>query len=464
MKARLGISRLGILSIAGMVLGFTPANAAGVKDDLQLLLEDPVRTVEDYEKTPLPAGFQVVNTPGEGLVYADANGKTMYTWPIKDMRNGGYAGEQKGKPTCSDVKTTENAGLMSPYPGGLLLPDLDTRPSCTQAWPPVLAAADAKPMGNWTIVTGPGGRKQWAYNGFALYTSALDQKPGDTIGGKKGRGSHGAYREIAAPKVKTPAQFVVYPVIRGHLLGTPAGFSVYWYDKDAPNKSNCDAACLTDWSPVVAPITATAQGDWSIIENSRGVRQWAYRKKPLYTHISEERPRSYEGTDIPGWHNVYTMQPPPPPKGWTVTDMDSGQVLADRHGMTVYVYNCSDDSVDQLSCNHPSDTQVYRINMCGKGNVEKCLVNFPYVKAEKDEQGDGFVWKVLDIDPKTGHKTAPGAAGSMRVWAYRDRPIYSCARDQKPGDYECDAWGEFDGNADGFRAIWLRDDYQGNAG
>ena len=30
-----------------------------------------------------------------------------------------------------------------------LLPELDTRKSCEQLWPAVLAPADAKPVGNW---------------------------------------------------------------------------------------------------------------------------------------------------------------------------------------------------------------------------------------------------------------------------------------------------------------------------
>ena len=78
---------------------------------------------------------------------------------------------------------TENAGLMSPYPPGLELPELKTRKSCLDMWPAVYAADDAKPIGKWSIVTRTDGRKQWAYDGFALYTSNLDRQIGDVIGG-----------------------------------------------------------------------------------------------------------------------------------------------------------------------------------------------------------------------------------------------------------------------------------------
>lgn len=452
-------NRLVILGALGLVIASHPAGAAGSKEEKQAL-------TEVYVSAPLPAGFQVVYAPLEGPVFADAEGKTLYFWPIQGMRNGGFAGEQKDKPTCDDHRYTENAGLMSPYPGGLVLPEVETRPSCVQVWPPVLASSDAKPVDKWSIVTRPDGRKQWAYDGFALYTSVLDKKQGDTLGGTKidDVGNRGATRKIAAPKAKTPAQFKVYPVIRGHLLGIPNGHSVYTSDKDQPNKSNCNAACLVDWSPVLAPETAKADGEWDIIENSPGIRQWTYRKKPLYTHINEERPRSYEGSDVPGWHNVFTHLPPPPPKKWTIQDSDAGEVLADERGKTIYTYSCNDDAVDQLSCNHPNDPQVYRLTICGKGDPARCMVNFPYVLAGKDEQGDGFAWSVLDIDPMTGKKTAPGQPGSLRVWGFRDRPVYFCSQDTKPGDIECDSWGEFNGNRNGFKAYWLRDDYFDNAG
>lgn len=426
---------------------------------------DRAAMIEDYLHEPMPAGIRVVNTPLEGPVFADAHGKTLYTWPLKDLRNG-FAGEQKGKPTCDDHRYTENAGLMSPYPGGLELPEVETRPSCVERWPPVLASDNAKPVGKFTIATRPDGRKQWCYDGYALYTSVLDRRPGDTFGGTKLRdvGERGATRKPAGPMPKVPAQFRVFPVIRGHLIGTPQGFSVYTSDKDGPNKSNCDAACLADWSPVLAPETAVADGEWGTIENSPGIRQWTFRKKPVYTHITEERPRSFEGTDVPGWHNVYTMVPPPPPKGFSVQDTFAGQILGDRHGMSIYIYNCNDDALDQLSCDHPTDPQEYRLAMCGKFDPARCVRNFPYVLAAKDDRGDGHVWTVMYIDPMTGRRATPRQAGSLRVWAYRDRPIYSCSRDRKPGDIECDAWGEFNGNRNGYKAFWLRDDYFNNSG
>lgn len=53
---------------------------------------------------------------------------------------------------------------------------------CAQNWPPLMAAADAKPSGDWTVIARDDGAKQWAYKGKPLYGWVRDQKPGDTTG------------------------------------------------------------------------------------------------------------------------------------------------------------------------------------------------------------------------------------------------------------------------------------------
>ncbi len=53
-------------------------------------------------------------------------------------------------------------------------------------WVPVLAAADARPLGAWSIVPLENGRRQWAYKGLRLYTNVLDREPGDINGVRSG--------------------------------------------------------------------------------------------------------------------------------------------------------------------------------------------------------------------------------------------------------------------------------------
>lgn len=428
------------------------------------------RVVEDYIKAPLPPGFQVVNNELEGPVFADANGKSLYIWPLLALRNGD-AGEQKGKPTCDNKKYTENAGLMSPYPPGFILPEVESRPSCTDMWPVVYAPDDAKPVGKWSIVKRPDGAKQWAYDGFAVYTSALDRKPGDVLGatrrggGREGGGNAlGARREAIGPAANVPPGFIVNRTSLGRLVTDAARKSVYTSDKDGPNKSNCTGACLDEWKPVTAPQSAQGQGEWSVFERSPGVKQWAFRKKPLYIHLfdPEGHNASLEGSDVPGWHNVYTQMGPTPPKAFTVQDAPSGQVLADAAGKTIYLYLCNDDAWDQLACDHPTTPQAYRFAICGAGDPDRCLKTFPFVIADKNAKSDSEVWTILDIDPKTGKHAKPGQAGALHVWAYRDRPVFTYVGDKNAGDIYGDSWGEFQGQRNGFKAFWVRDDYFGN--
>lgn len=53
---------------------------------------------------------------------------------------------------------------------------------CATNWPPLAAAADAKPEGDWTVVTRDDGSKQWAYKGKPVYGWVKDAKPGDRTG------------------------------------------------------------------------------------------------------------------------------------------------------------------------------------------------------------------------------------------------------------------------------------------
>ena len=413
---------------------------------------------EAYVQVPMPPGFRIVSTELDGPVFTDAAGHTLYKWPFKQLRVGD-TGDPLGRSECTDAKTTVNSGFMSPYPPGLQLPDLDSRLSCTQAWPPVLAAADAKAVGKWTLIKRDDGRKQWAYEGHALYTSILDHRPGDVLGADTFGGRQPAMRVPLQPPPDVPSGFAVSTTRLGRLLQTEAKFSVYISDRDGADKSNCDEACARTWIPMLAPESARPHGDWSVFERSPGVLQWAFRKKPLYRYVLDEEERSLQGSDVPGWHNVYTQLAPPPPAGFTVQNTTSGQVLADPRGKTIYLYFCADDGVDQLGCDHPTETQVYRLAMCGGGDAERCLKTFPYVVASARANSTNRLWTIIYIDPQTGRFAARGEPGALPVWAYRDRPVYTYAGDREPGDFYADGIGEFRGSRDGYKAFWLRDDF-----
>lgn len=429
-----------------------------------ILVATLVPNTEAWVPVPMPPGFKVEATDTDGPVFADARGHTIYSWPYKALRNNG-AGETKGKPTCYGKVVKQTAGLMSPYPAGVILPELEKRPACTDLWEPVHADQDARPVGKWTVLSRTDGTQQWAYDEHPLYTSTKDHHPGEVNGTAphtflRANGEDfsdaPAYRWPVGPPSLVPPGFGVRRVPAGRMLVTDKNWAVYSYEKDSPTRSACDQGCGRDWPPLLAPQLAKASGEWTLIDRAPGQRQWVFRGKPLYTHARDRYVVSQEGSDTPGWSNVLVQAAPPPPPGFSIQDTIAGSVVADSNGHTVYVYNCGDDSQDQLSCDHPDDTQVYRIAICGGGDVAKCREKWPYIPAAAGTQSGSQIWSVMLIDPATGHRARPGQSDALAVWAYRDRPVYTFALDKRPGDVYGDAVGEWRGERNGFKALWTR--------
>jgi predicted lipoprotein with Yx(FWY)xxD motif len=419
----------------------------------------PAAAKEEYVRAPMPPGIQVIVTDLEGPVFADAKGKTLYKWPYQSLR-GGYVGDEKGRSTCTNTVTKVSEGLFSPYPPGLVLPHLDTRPSCTAMWPPVVAPADAKPVDKWTVIKRPDGSSQWAYDGQALYTSVLDRQAGDVLGGtNRDQLKQMAGRYPVGPPPKIPPGFRVVTTFNGRLMVNADGYSVYASDQDGPDKSNCRAGCEDTWKPILAPALAQANGEWTIVQRAAGVRQWAFRKQPLYTYNRDTSLYSQQGSDVPGWSNVYTQRVAALPKPFQLIDTQKGVAVADAKGKAVYAYLCSDDALDQLACDYPGSPSEYRIAICGGGDIDRCLKKWPYVVADANARSDNKLWSVIEIEPRSGRLATAGEAGAIRVWAYRGSPLYTYADDVEPGDVRGDQVGEMYGQRNGFMVLWVRDDF-----
>ena len=414
---------------------------------------------EAFREVPMPAGFRVESTV-EGPVFANAEGMTLYAWPQHKLRNG-YSGEAPGTPACHGEVLEVTAGLMSPYPPGIKLPELAQRPSCADLWHPIPAHEGAAETGDWTIIERRDGARQWAFDEQPLYLSVRDKQPGDVLGGTRRRygGDSPAIRVPVGPPPLLPPGFLVRTTAIGRMLTTAANESVYQFDGDTATSTACNDQCPAKWEPVIAPMLARPLGEWSLFERSPGVRQWVFRGKPLYTHALDQHSWSQQGGDVPGWRNVFTQRAPAFPDSFTVRASIAGNVLADRDGRTIYLYYCGEDSADQLACDHPETTQVYRLAMCGGGDPQRCREHWPYVAATEDERSPNRAWRIISIDPATGRFAEPGSKGALRVWTYRDRPVYTFGGDTRPGDVNGGGTGEWRGQRNGLRAFWLRDDF-----
>jgi predicted lipoprotein with Yx(FWY)xxD motif len=81
------------------------------------------------------------------------------------------------------------------------------------------------------------------------------------------------------------------------------GMTLYTFDKDAPNKSNCYDDCAVAWPPYMADANAKSEGEWSVVERKDGSKMWAYENQPLYTYVDDKKPGDVTGDGKGGvWH------------------------------------------------------------------------------------------------------------------------------------------------------------------
>lgn len=118
-------------------------------------------------------------------------------------------------------------------------------------------------------------------------------------------GSHVRQREVAV-KVRSTTRY-------GDILVTRGGFTLYTYQLDTRDHSNCIAFCSKLWPPLVVPngVVPTGNGVSGLgtITRSGGQQQVTYRGKPLYIFAFDHVPGRISG-EGDGWSVVRTAQQP----------------------------------------------------------------------------------------------------------------------------------------------------------
>lgn len=85
------------------------------------------------------------------------------------------------------------------------------------------------------------------------------------------------------------------------------GMTLYTFDKDPAGKSVCNGPCATNWPPLAAAAGASAGGDWSVVTRDDGSRQWAYKGKPVYFWIKDQKAGDRTGD---GFNGVWRLARP----------------------------------------------------------------------------------------------------------------------------------------------------------
>ena len=131
-----------------------------------------------------------------------------------------------------------------------------------------------------------------------------------TTGNGGSGGSGGSGSSPAAQAASSGSTLKTMKVGSATVLANSKGRTLYWFVRDTPNKSNCDASCLQYWPPVTGPVTAGSgvTGHLGTITGSNGTKQATWNKHPLYTYVGDTAPGMDKGNglNISGgvWHAI----------------------------------------------------------------------------------------------------------------------------------------------------------------
>jgi len=273
---------------------------------------------------------------------------------------------------------------------------------CASMHPPVLAAIKNPTIpSNWSLATRWDGSKQWAYKGRPVYTFAQDSHAGSTYG--EGNGW-----TIVFEPLKTPFGLKAAKTVLGHVLASGEKMTLYVRTNDSATK--CKAQCLATWPPVLAPWIASGFGDFSVIFQTDGNHQWAYKNQPLHLYTRDSGPGDVRGEGVDEIWRAMVLEPAPTHPPWVKVVMsDAGELLADFEGMTLYTLH------EELN------TAEYTY-LGSEECLEECISNN---------------WRSV----KAPTIAAPIGDWSIRVnkdqslqWTYMGRRVFTSKLEDTPGD------------------------------
>ena len=324
------------------------------------------------------------NRPRERVIFADDKTRTLYT-SDKDMA---------GKSNCNG--------------------------DCATNWPPFTASADAKPAGDWTIITRDDGAKQWAFAGKPMYTYAKDSPGGRGFGGggAAGHDVEGHHVLELQPKdwMALPKGITAQEVrtASGQVLTTEFGTPIYHDGKVT------DTNIHVSWAPVSAPQMTMPKGDFTIVKRADGSSQWAYKGKPLYRFKGDMLAGDSNGIyDDQRFHLVYAMRYFMPSNVAVRQNELYGGLLTTADNRTLYAREIGHDQVDSAIRGERGDLFTgARIGLTGCD--AKCEQKWQPFIAPAHAQDSGY-WTVY---------TRPDG---KKQWAYFGYALYTLA-DDKPGE------------------------------
>ena len=116
-------------------------------------------------------------------------------------------------------------------------------------------------------------------------------------------GSDNDKPKVAAPLPQAPAQSATPAPSPPTLVTDEKGMTVYYHDRDEPNKSRCHDSCSQYWIPVPSNPAAYSGPSFAVITRKDGTKQVTFEGRPLYTFFNDKKPGDAKGDGKQGiWH------------------------------------------------------------------------------------------------------------------------------------------------------------------
>jgi predicted lipoprotein with Yx(FWY)xxD motif len=301
---------------------------------------------------------------------------------------------------------------------------------CAKVWPPVLAADNAKPTGEWSIVTRADGSRQWAFRGKPFYTytkeapTSMGMGMGMASGTANGHDVDGVWHifEVRPEwwlKLPTGLNVTEVPTVPGMALSNAANRPLYTFS----GKTGTAGSLPPVWSPVRAPQVAIPVGEFSVVAREDGVYQWALNGKLLFTYAGDVEIGDTNGKSLdPRLELAMVMRYFMPNEVAVSGDQHRGGILVTAD--TGQVLYARDRAYANMEGGHHARGGNRGNPMTGRsigltGCDAECEKTWRPLKAPADAQASGH-WSVL------------ARADGAKQWAYQGYALYTYSK-EKPG-------------------------------
>jgi predicted lipoprotein with Yx(FWY)xxD motif len=327
--------------------------------------------------------------------------------------------------------------------------------SCALEFPPLIAAAGAKPSMDWSLVRRSDGKLQWAYQSHPLYSWVKETVPGEVatnVGLVETANAKTAEVPVTAGSLLPPKGWQVGRFNPAASLSLPDGFdarpvdaaqsvalvdvsgrTLYTFAGDARHDGQDCAGngCSLQWQPVAAPALALALGEFSVVKRADGSQQWAYKGRPLYVYPGDKLPGDANGLGVdPRW-SVAAVSENFHPAHVSVALFNGYGAALTLDGMTLYGGYPFEKRWGGRNLRDTFTNQYARGKRLGAAAcLDGCLKSWHPLLAPADATSNGL-WEAVARPDGT------------RQWAYKGYALYTYAGDKAPGDHNGQAIYDF---------------------